>query len=121
MILGAEASDIIAYLKTVPGKFASLPEISRRAGDRRRFEESPDWARNLMSPLLNAGLIEVNENGLYRLSTGAQPEPSAPARLACRAPRKSRAKLVGDDYFPTSDESDEGPRIRGGDYFPETE
>jgi hypothetical protein len=111
-IMSAEALDILAYLKTAPGKFVSLPEISRRAGGRRRYEESPNWARNLMSPLLEAGVIEVNARGHYRVEASAQPQP--PAKPAARAPLKLRAKIVGDDYFPTGD----WPRIVGGDYFP---
>jgi len=115
MILRAEALEIIAYLKTDPGRFVSLPEISRRAGGRVRFEESPGWARNLMSPLLDAGLIEVNARGHYRVP--ARVEPHVSAKLATPAPHKSGAKIVGGDYFPTS----KRPRIVEGDYFPTTD
>jgi hypothetical protein len=111
MILNAEALEIIAYLKTDPGRFFSLLEISRRAGGRGRFHESPGWARNLMSPLLDAGLIEVNARGHYRVPASARPH--APAKPASPAPRKSPKKIVGDDYFPTSNR----PRIIEGDYF----
>jgi len=115
MILSAEALEIIAYLKTAPNKFVSLPEISRRAGGRRRFEEAPAWAKNLMPPLLEAHLIEVNARGHFRLVETA---PSrTPAKPAPTAPRKSMAKVVGDNYFPPTD----WPRIVGGDYFPETD
>lgn len=115
MILSAEALDIIAYLKTAPNKFVSLLEISRRAGGRRRFEEAPNWARNLMAPLMEAGLIEVNSRGHYRHMSGAtvEPKPKTPV-LPAKPQRKIKAKVVGDDYFPSS----EGPRIVGGDYFP---
>ena len=116
MILNAEALEIIAYLKTAPNKFVSLLEISRRAGGRRRFEESPNWARNLMAPLLEAGLIEVNARGHYRCLISGQPEtkPQAPPVSASPAPRKLAAKIVGGDYFPDN----QGPMIVGGDYFP---
>jgi hypothetical protein len=112
MILSSESLEIISYLKTAPGKFVSLPEISRRAGGRRRFEELPGWAKNLMSPLVDAKLVEVNARGHYRVASSA---PShAPAKPTAPASRKSRAKIVGDNYFPTND----GPRIVQGDYFP---
>ncbi|HEV2394471.1 MAG TPA: hypothetical protein VG146_19140 [Verrucomicrobiae bacterium] len=112
MILSAEALEIIAYLKTNPGKFFSLQEISRKAGGRRRFEETPGWARNMMSPLLESGLIEVNARGHYRVPGGGQ--APAPANPPAPKARKPRGKILGGDYFPAS----EGPQIVGGDYFP---
>ena len=115
MILSAEALDIIAYLKTAPNKFVSLLEISRRAGGRRRFEETPNWARGLMAPLMEAGVIEVNARGHYRHlgSMTAEAKPKTPGPSA-KPQRKIKAAVVGDDYFPSND----GPRIVGGDYFP---
>jgi hypothetical protein len=119
MILNAEMLDIIAYLKTAPNKFVSLQEISRRAGGRRRFEESPTWARNLMAPLLEAGLIEVNPRGHYRClgSTPSETKPQGQATPASHAPRKPKARIVDGDYFPEN----QGPTIVGGDYFPATD
>jgi hypothetical protein len=117
MILSADALDILAYLKTAPGKFVSMPEISRRAGGRRRFEESPGWARHLVSLLLEAGLVEVNARGHYRVPPSTQPQPHEPVKPTPPASRKSRVKIVGDDYFPVTNR----PIIVDGDYFPPTD
>ena len=114
MILSAEALDILSFLKTAPGKFVSMLEISRRAGGRRRFEESPAWAKNLMSPMMSEGLIEVNSRGHYRLKGTEQTPSQVPATKPSQIPWKPKAKIVGDDYFPTSDL----PKIVAGDYFP---
>lgn len=116
MILSAETLEIIAYLKTAPGKLFSMGEISRRAGGRGRFVESPGWARNLMSHLVDAGLIEVNARGHYRVPVGEPTQPDASAMPSFPAPLKSRAEIVCDDYFPTRD-----GRVVEGDYFPSTE
>ena len=119
MILNAEALEIIAYLKTAPNKFVSLLEISRRAGGRRRFEESPDWAKNLLTPMVEAGVLEVNSRGHYRHFSSEKAEnmtQSAPAMPPLQT-KKLKAKVVGDDYFPSS----YGPKIVGGDYFPESD
>src|SRR5260370_39801259 len=101
MILSSEASEIITYLKTAQGKFVNLAEISRRAGGKRRFEESHDWAKNLMSPLVDAGIIEVNSRGHYRVTPTAQPNGQAPtpAKPASPSRRTPRGKILGDDYF----------------------
>jgi len=117
MVLSSEALEIIAYLETAPGKFISMREISLKAGGRRRFEESPSWARNLMQPLLEAGLIQVNERGHYRITVSEPPKAPAPTRTSPRSARNRASRIIGDDYFP----SKEQPRIVGGDYFPKTE
>ena len=118
MILNAEALEIIAYLKTAPNKFVSILEISRRAGGRRRFEESPNWAKNLVSPLVEAGLLEVNARGHYRAIVAAESENKPKEQSASATPpsRKLRATVVGDDYFPSSLAT-----IVGGDYFPSSD
>ena len=118
MILSAEALDIMAYLKTAPGKFVSMSEISRRAGGRRKFEQSPGWAKNIIPPLMEAGLIQVNARGHFRVTESAKTKPSAAAQPAQPAPsphRHPRGKILGDKYFPAG----EMPRIVGGDYFPD--
>jgi hypothetical protein len=119
MILSAEALDIIAYLKTAPNKFVSLQEISRRAGGRRRFEEFPNWAKNLMAILIDAGLLEVNARGHYRVpgQNEMQTKPQAQPATAFCSVFSSGPKVVGEDYFPSRAQ----PRIVGGDYFPSTD
>jgi len=112
MTLSAEASDILDYLKTASGRFVSLPEISRRAGGRQRFEASRGWAKMLLPSLLEAGLIEINERGHCRSLSG--PQFKEPAKPVAHAAAKRPAKIIGDDYFPTS----ELHGIVGGDYFP---
>jgi hypothetical protein len=112
MTLSAEALDIVDYLKTASGRFVSLPEISRRAGGRQRFEASPGWAKRLLPCLLEAGLIEVNERGHCRSLSGAQSK--GPAKPVAHAAAKGPTKIVGDNYFPTC----ELHGIVGGDYFP---
>src|SRR5690348_8093234 len=112
MIENADALEIIAYLKTAPNKFVSMLEISRRASGRRRFEESPNWAKNLMLPLVEAGLIEMNARGHYRCRMKAEPEskPQAAPSASFQANVKQRGRVVGDNYYAASD----APRIVGG-------
>lgn len=119
MILNAEALEIIAYLKTALNKFVPMQEISRRAGGRRRFEESPNWAKGLMAPLIEAGLVEVNARGHYRVpvQTESETKPQAQTTTAVCSIFTCGAKIVGDDYFPGKEQ----PRIVGGDYFPSTD
>jgi|SRR5215813_10594236 len=116
MILSADALDIIAYLKTASNKFVSILEISRRAGGRRRYEESPNWARDLMAPLIDAGLLEVNARGHYRVPVEkeAETKPQTQTTSTLCSIFTCGPKIVGDDYFPGKEQ----PKIVGGDYFP---
>jgi hypothetical protein len=117
MVLSSEALDILAYLESAGGKFMSAAEISRRAGGKRQFEKHPDWARGLLSRLVDEGLIEVNERGHYHVPAGAQP-PAQPQEAIDEPPAppscEQKGAIVGEDYFPPSD----APRIVGDDFFP---
>ena len=112
MILSAEALEVLAYLKTAPGKFVPMGEICRRAAGRQRFERSPRWARGFMSCLVDSGLVEINEHGHYRLVSKEEPEPvTSQTRAVAPEPESG---VVGDDYFPAS----YAPTIVDGNYFP---
>lgn len=112
MILSADAVEILNFLKSTPGQYVSMRSISLRAGGRRKFEESPEWAKGLMAPLVDEGLIEMNERGHYRsVEAAAKITPKAGAKTAPPPPKK---KIVGDDYFPASVVSG----VVGDNYFP---
>ncbi len=67
-----------------------------------------------MQPLVEAGLVQVNSRGHYRVPVSRTPQaPKEPTSHV----RKSSTKIVGDDYFPTSN----GPQVIAGDYFPSTD
>jgi len=59
---------VIDYLKTQPGVFLTVREISRRAApDRLRWQENPTWARQILIRLANKDRLETNALGQYRL------------------------------------------------------
>lgn len=111
MILSSEELDIIEYLKSWNGKYIAMLEICRCAGGKQRFKEAPNWAKNLMSRLVEAKLVEMNERGHYRfpVDTKASAKPKSKAK-----PKTKRGQTIGDNYFP---EGDTG-RIIGDNYFP---
>ncbi|HZQ47774.1 MAG TPA: hypothetical protein VFC07_12220 [Verrucomicrobiae bacterium] len=88
MILSSDELEILGYIKSWNGKFVSLMDISRSAGGRQRFKETPNWARPLMSRLVDTKLVEVNERGHYRALNVEEEKPA----------------VVGDDYFPAPQE-----------------
>ncbi|HZV33779.1 MAG TPA: hypothetical protein VFB72_04315, partial [Verrucomicrobiae bacterium] len=80
----------------------------RRAGGRRKFKESPNWAIGLMGRLVDANLIQVNERGHYRFLNGTEsPEEG-------NSPFIIEQQIIEEDYFP----SHHGPKVIGENYFP---
>ncbi len=101
MTLSSEEIQILDYLKSWNGKFITMVEICRSAAGRQKFTESPDWAKGLMSRLVEAKLVEINERGHY--SCPAEEKPVQP-RQAAPLPRPSKtAVIVGDNYFPAAE------------------
>jgi hypothetical protein len=105
MILSCDELEILDYLKLWPEKFIPLGEICRRAGGRRKFRDDPSWARSLMSRVVDAGLIKVNERGHYLIMRDEKSAPPAGKRHAAPKPPPplKRSIVVGDDYFPSMD------------------
>lgn len=91
-----------------------MPQISRCAAGRRRFEVSPSWAKNQMAPLLDAGLVEINARGHYCVPNlaNAVPQPEA----SPTSPLKPKPKIIDGGQSPES--ASRSPRIVGEDYFP---
>ncbi len=92
-----------------------MTDDTRQAGGRRRFEENPGWAKGLMNPLVEAGLIEMNERGHYRVKSPEQSKPETRTQTPAHRPTThSRNRVVGDDYFPAA----QTVGVVGDNYFP---
>jgi hypothetical protein len=96
IILSSEELEILEYLKSWNGQYVALAEICRRAGGRQRYKETPNWAKPLMSRLVEARMAEVNERGHYRflkLEENA-PEAGAPVPVATGQAERKRARWI---------------------------
>lgn len=113
MILSSEELEILEYLKSWNGTSISIMEICRSAGGRKKFRESPHWAKSLMARLVEARMVTVNERGHYCVS----PEAAPTVNNASAVP-VIEGQAVGEDYFPVKEEQ---PALVGDDYFPSKE
>jgi len=102
MILSAEELGILEYLKSWSGKFIPMIEISRRAAGRRRFEEEPHWAKGLVSRLVDAKLVEVNERGHYRVGDTSSLDPDGDTPAVESAAQAASAPPDNENYFPSA-------------------
>jgi hypothetical protein len=113
MILSADELQVLEYLKTWSEKYVTMTEICRRAGGRRKYEESSTWATGLMTRLVEANLIEVDDRGHYRfivkesacLPTARDAQPLTDSTVVDDNYFPSQAQ-VGEDYFPAADGED---------------
>lgn len=114
MVLNADSIEVLNFLKSIPGQFVALRAIARQAGGRRRFEESPGWANGLMRPLVDAGLIEINDRGHYRYKDKESTKQASTPSKAHPPIKKYQTGIVGDYYFPAPECS----VVIGENYFP---
>ncbi len=103
MILSSDEIEVLEYLKSWKGSYVSMVEICRCAGGRHKFRDSPHWAKQLMSRLVDEHLVDVNDRGHYRYVEPVDPdsagENGTPIIEDYFAPPESKGAIVGDDYF----------------------
>jgi hypothetical protein len=123
MVLSSDELEILEYLKSWKGTPISMVEICRCAGGRRKFRESPHWAKGLMARLVESKMVEVNERGHYHAPLEDEPKAPAPKPAAKTKALPKEAHTVGDNYFPGKKEAPpvKGPKVVDGDYFPSPE
>lgn len=113
LILSADELEILEFLKTLNGKFVSMLEICRRAGGRKKYKEAPSWAQPLLSRLVEAKIIQVNERGHYRIPSESKPAAKKPAKHLSPYSRKghqgnAKPMVIGDNFFPSAETSSKG-------------
>ncbi len=62
----ADETLICMYLKTCRGQFVSGREVSKRAGNRKRFRKDPEWALPILKRLVMKRVLESDPAGHYR-------------------------------------------------------
>lgn len=65
--MDAEEREIYYYLKGWKDQFISSREICRRAGGKRRYQREPEWAKSVLTRMVERGILEVDGGGHYRI------------------------------------------------------
>lgn len=93
--MDADEREIYYFLKSWGKEFVSAREIARRAGGKRRYRESHDWAKPVLNRMLERGIIESDNGGHYRL----KPLPKREDRRRWASPQVARLlKESGKDF-----------------------
>ena len=67
-ILGPKENYILRYLKMWPDEFVSEMQIAWQAAGESLFLKEPNWARTVLSRLLQMRLVETDDTGRYRVT-----------------------------------------------------
>ena len=65
--MDGDERDIFQFLKTRGLEFVNAMEVARRAGNKRRFYEEPDWAKVVLMRMQERGILEHDPAGRYRI------------------------------------------------------
>ena len=66
-MMDADEKDVFRYLRAEGGQFVAINSISRHAGGKQKFRESPEWAKAAVLRMVERGILEVDAAGAYRL------------------------------------------------------
>jgi hypothetical protein len=115
MILSSDELEILEYLKSWHGEPVSMVAICRCAGSRSKFKENPNWAKPLMSRLVEKRLVQVDERGHYRFIDEDEPKKKEKKSHKVHAPHipPPVQGVVDENYFPTVE-----PAAADDNYFP---
>ncbi|MST95152.1 MAG: hypothetical protein EXS33_07780 [Pedosphaera sp.] len=65
--MDADEREIFYYLKSYRNEFISAREISRRAGGKKKFRSEPEWAKPVLTRMVERGILEADTSGHYRI------------------------------------------------------
>lgn len=66
--MDTDERDIFQFLKTWGTEFTNAKEVARRAGNKKRFYEDPDWARPILLRMAERGILEGDVQGIMASS-----------------------------------------------------
>jgi hypothetical protein len=69
--MNTDEMEICELLKSFPGRYVSVADISRRLGSHGRFAQNRNWAAPFMRRMELDGVVESNQFGEYRLKAAA--------------------------------------------------
>jgi hypothetical protein len=65
--MDSDEREIYRFLQTWGAEYVGAVEIARRAGNKRRFYEDPNWAKVVLMRMQDHGVLESDNQGRYRI------------------------------------------------------
>ena len=70
-LLGVDEKCVLQYLRNYPADFVTEMEVTRHADGRSRYLQDKHWAHIAFMQLLEAGLVDSDGSGRYRIHSSA--------------------------------------------------
>jgi hypothetical protein len=70
--MDGDERDIFQFLKTRGADFVNAMEIARRAGNKKRFYDDPDWAKVVLMRMEERGILDSDAAGRYRIKPASR-------------------------------------------------
>ena len=70
--MDSDEREIYQFLKTWGTEYVGAMEIARRAGNKKRFYEEPDWAKQVLMRMADRGILESDSQGRYRIKPASR-------------------------------------------------
>jgi hypothetical protein len=74
--MDGDERDIFQFLKTRGTDFVGAMEIARRAGNKKKFYQDPDWAKVVLMRMGERGILESDSQGRYRIKPVSRKDKS---------------------------------------------
>ena len=74
--MDGDERDIFQFLKTRGTEFVGAMEIARRAGNKKKFYQDPDWAKVVLMRMGERGILESDSQGRYRIKPVSRKDKS---------------------------------------------
>jgi len=65
--MDADEREIFHFLKTWGAEYVGAVEIARRAGNKKKFFEDPNWAKPVLMRMADRGILQSDSSGRYRI------------------------------------------------------
>jgi hypothetical protein len=65
--MDADEREIFEFLKTRSSDFTNAMEICRRAGNKKKFHDDPNWAKPVLQRMEERNILESDQSGRFRI------------------------------------------------------
>ncbi len=65
--MDGDEREIFHFLKSWGSAYVGAVEVARRAGNKKKFHEDPNWAKQVLMRMADRGILESDSSGRYRI------------------------------------------------------
>lgn len=80
--MDADEREIYYYVKSWGRDFVSAREISRRAGGKHKYRQTPAWAQPAIARMVERGILESDNASHYRVKAAPQKDQKGLRRVS---------------------------------------